>query len=129
MCEVLKARRGSDLEKTGPVVADLEGVGYASGEHDKAARPCIEGLISANNLNASFNDVEAFVLGVMHMKGRAELWWSGLLDEGERASGVFATRFDSHRAAKEPHPITLIRTELITIFAKRHAGTPISTGS
>jgi hypothetical protein len=128
MCEVLKARGRSELEKASPVVANPEGVGYASREHHEAARAGIESLISADNLHVSFNDVEGFVLGVMHVKGRAERWCSGLLDEGERASGVIATRFDNHQAAKERHPITLVRAELVTAFAKRHARTPTSTG-
>jgi hypothetical protein len=93
MCEVLKSSWGGDLKESSPLIPDLEGVGDASREHDKAARLCIEGLVSAHNVDASVNDVEGFILSVMHVKRRAERRWSGLLDQRERPSGVVATCF------------------------------------
>lgn len=49
--------RGRDLEQSSPVVADLEGVGYASGEHDKAAWVGIEAPFSAHDMEGALEDV------------------------------------------------------------------------
>src|SRR3984893_17581673 len=67
MGEALKTGRGRDLEQLSPVVADLEGVGYASGEHDKAAWAGIEALVSAHDVEGAVEDVERFVFGVVDM--------------------------------------------------------------